>query len=300
MLVIAGRLIDTIHRIGEYVYVQSVDSEKHKPTEVSQHYFLSEIELFCRLARHEQARSFASPSCLEDATWLIASGGRGLANSPEARHDERFGLEVQGVRLLDAAYQIWRQYLERRTKKHELTCWQERRAEVLRPLEKRWLDFKKRTGLYRRLMDWLGIGTDGEAYKFCEKFDQHWDKFGPMASAGVSDRPDGWNLDTEVRDEALKVLGPLGRAMDIQQGRRCFVTPNGYVGLGGLNVQAGDVVAILKGASVPVILRSDPSRVRREGRQLFSYVGEAYCYGTMDGELLDWQAGEGPSLFRII
>jgi hypothetical protein len=298
MLVIAGRLIDTIHRIGEYVYVQSVDSEKDKPTEVSQHYFLSEIELFCRLARDEQARSFASPSCLEDAPWLIASGGRGLANSPEAGHDERFGPEVQGVRLLDAAYQIWRQYLARHTKKHELTCWQERRSEVLRPLEKRWLELKKRTGLYRRLLYWLGIGTDGEAYEFCEKFDQHWNKFGPMANAVISDLPDGWNLDTEVRDEALKVFGPLGRAMDIQQGRRCFVTPNGYVGLGGLDIQAGDVVAILKGASVPVILRSH--RIGLEGQQRFSYVGEAYCYGTMDGELLDWQAGEGPSLFRII
>jgi hypothetical protein len=296
MLVVIGRPIDIVHRIGEYVY-QTTDSED-KPAEVSQHYFLSEIELFCRLARQEQATSPASPPCLEDAPWLLASGGRGLATGPEAGHDGKFGPEIQGVRLLDAAYQIWRQYLERHTKKRELTGWQNRRSEVLGPLEERWLEWKKRTGLYRGLMYWLGFGTDWTTYEFCEKFNEHWDKFGPMAGVGVNDAPDGWNLPVEVREEALKVTGLLGRAMDMQQGRRCFVTPKGYVGLGPLDMQAGDVVAILKGGSVPVVLRSHFAGL--EGRQLFTHVGEAYCYGTMDGELLDWQAGDEPSLFRII
>jgi hypothetical protein len=147
-------------------------------------------------------------------------------------------------------------------------------------------------------MYWLGFGTDWTTYEFCEKFNEHWDKFGPMAGVGVNDAPDGWNLPVEVREEALKVTGLLGRAMDMQQGRRCFVTPKGYVGLGPLDMQAGDVVAILKGGSVPVVLRSHFAGL--EGRQLFTHVGEAYCYGTMDGELLDWQAGDEPSLFRII
>lgn len=119
-----------------------------------------------------------------------------------------------------------------------------------------------------------------------------------MASEAVNDLADGWNLDVEVRDQTSKVSGRLGRAMDIQQGRRCFVTPKGYVGLGPLDMLPGDVVAILKGASVPVILRSH--NVGLGGRQLFRYVGEAYCYGAMDGELLHWQAGEAPSSFHII
>lgn len=144
MLMIVGRSVDTIHRIGPYPF-KAMNSEKDKPAEVSQHYFLSEIELFCRLEREAQAGSFASPSCLVDAPWLIASGGRGLADSPEASYDDRCGPEVQGVRLIDAAYQIWRQYLERHTKKRELICWQNRQSEVLRPLEKVWLEWKKWT-----------------------------------------------------------------------------------------------------------------------------------------------------------
>lgn len=296
-LVVAGYIVDTIHRTGDYVYEMTA-SGTDVPTEVSHHYFLSEIELFCRLAREGQARSDDSPPCLKDAPWLMASGGRGLADSLDMGHEERFGPDVQGVRLLDASYQVQRQYLERHTKTYELVRWQKRQSDVLSPLEKRWAELRKRTGLYWGLMYWLGIGTDWDAYEFCEKFNRHWDKSGPMAEAAANDRPDGWNLEVEVREEVLKVWGRLGRAMDVQQGRRCFVTPKGYVGLGPLDMQVGDVVAILKGASVPVVLRSDVSGP--EGQQQFKYIGEAYCHGTMEGQLCQQRAGAVPSLFCII
>ncbi|RYP92784.1 hypothetical protein DL770_001064 [Monosporascus sp. CRB-9-2] len=297
MLAVAGYSVGAIDRIGEYVY-KMMASEKDEPTEVSHHYFLSEIELFCHLAREAQAKSAASPPRLEDAPWLMASGGRGLADNLNASYDERVGPEIQGVRLLDAAYQIWRQYFERHTKKRELVCWQNRRSEILRPREKRWAELKKRTGLYWGLMYWLGIGEDWEDYEFCEKFNRHWDKFGPMAEAGADDRPDGWSLAPDVRDEGLRISSRLGSAMDVHQGRRCFVTPEGYLGLGPLEMQVGDVVVILKGASVPMVLRSDDSGP--EGQEQFKYVGEAYCYGSMDGELLERRAGEAPSVFRLV
>ncbi|RWA03322.1 hypothetical protein EKO27_g11783 [Xylaria grammica] len=56
-----------------------------------------------------------------------------------------------------------------------------------------------------------------------------------------------------------------------------FVTTTGRPGLGYDNIRPGDVVAILKGAQVPYILRT-----LRNGR--FKFVSEAYVDGIMDGE----------------
>ncbi|KAI0425930.1 HET-domain-containing protein [Xylaria sp. FL1042] len=56
-----------------------------------------------------------------------------------------------------------------------------------------------------------------------------------------------------------------------------FVTTRGRPGLGYDNIRPGDVVAILKGAQVPYILRT-----LRNGR--FELVSEAYVDGIMDGE----------------
>ena len=56
-----------------------------------------------------------------------------------------------------------------------------------------------------------------------------------------------------------------------------FVTTAGRPGLGYDNIRPGDVVAILKGAQVPYILRT-----LRNGR--FKFVSEAYVDGIMDGE----------------
>src|SRR5688572_8310627 len=105
-LAVTGYSVDTIHRIGDYSFKMTT-SEDDQPVEVSQHYFLSEVELFCRLARERQPKSDEAPLCLEDASWLVASGGRGLADSPEPGQEERLGPEVQGLRLLGVAYQIW-------------------------------------------------------------------------------------------------------------------------------------------------------------------------------------------------
>ena len=65
--------------------------------------------------------------------------------------------------------------------------------------------------------------------------------------------------------------------------RRYFRTEAGYLGLGGCNLEIGDEVYIVKGASVPYIFRSissDPA----DGLRL---VGEAYVHGIMYGEALE-------------
>ncbi|KAI1122290.1 heterokaryon incompatibility protein-domain-containing protein [Nemania abortiva] len=63
-------------------------------------------------------------------------------------------------------------------------------------------------------------------------------------------------------------------------GRKLFLTDTGYVGLGPLhNTEVGDAIVVIPGSSVPHILR--PLDLCS-----WSYVGEAYCDGIMDGELI--------------
>lgn len=56
----------------------------------------------------------------------------------------------------------------------------------------------------------------------------------------------------------------------------------GYVGMGPLQLQKGDVIVVLFGSRVPYALRP----CGEPGRKRFKLIGEAYCDGVMDGELL--------------
>ena len=62
-------------------------------------------------------------------------------------------------------------------------------------------------------------------------------------------------------------------------GMKPFITQKGYVGMGPPDSKTGDVVVVLIGSRVPFVLR--PSDVGK-----FFLVGEAYCHGVMDGEIL--------------
>jgi hypothetical protein len=94
--------------------------------------------------------------------------------------------------------------------------------------------------------------------------------------------------------------------------RKCFRTSKGYVGLCPPHTKANDRLVIFYGGSAPFILRAmaaEPTdtnipfrRVKAEvsnAPSLWSFIGEAYCEGIMDGELLvkefDYQSRE----FRV-
>lgn len=68
--------------------------------------------------------------------------------------------------------------------------------------------------------------------------------------------------------------------MGIMTGKRPYLTQKGYVGMGAHLAQEGDVVVVFSGARLPYILR--PSGPEND----FTFVGEAYCDGIMDGEIL--------------
>ena len=62
-------------------------------------------------------------------------------------------------------------------------------------------------------------------------------------------------------------------------GRRLFVTAKGHTGLGPVEVQEENLVAVLLGGQVPFVL------CRRN--EHFSLVGECYVYGLMNGEAVE-------------
>jgi len=76
-------------------------------------------------------------------------------------------------------------------------------------------------------------------------------------------------------------IGILKSVLSQHTRRKCFVSRAGHVGLGPVNTHPRDVVVIPLGATVPVVLR--PAATVNDP---WTYVGEAYCYGFMDGEAL--------------
>lgn len=61
--------------------------------------------------------------------------------------------------------------------------------------------------------------------------------------------------------------------------KRPFISDLGYVGMGPFHMKPGDMVVVLTGASVPFIVRPiDGER--------FKLLGECYCDGIMDGEIV--------------
>jgi hypothetical protein len=67
--------------------------------------------------------------------------------------------------------------------------------------------------------------------------------------------------------------------------KRPFLSGSGYIGMGPLGMRLEDHVVIFKGAKIPYI-------VRRLEDGKYSFVGECYCDGIMDGEIVEMQDEE--------
>ncbi|KAH7155796.1 heterokaryon incompatibility protein [Dactylonectria estremocensis] len=88
-------------------------------------------------------------------------------------------------------------------------------------------------------------------------------------------------------------FGTYSNSLNNLIGQKVYLTEEGYVGTGPNNMAEDDVVAVLFGASSPLLLRRQGSV---DGVDTWSYVGEAYCDGVMNGEAL---GGEGTD-FHIV
>ncbi|KAI0129709.1 heterokaryon incompatibility protein [Xylariales sp. AK1849] len=80
-------------------------------------------------------------------------------------------------------------------------------------------------------------------------------------------------------------------------GHRLYMTEGGYVGVGPGNMDLGDSVVILDGATVPHVLRPHDPLDKEASDTLWAYLGEAYCDGVMEGQFL--QPERESIVFRI-
>ena len=71
----------------------------------------------------------------------------------------------------------------------------------------------------------------------------------------------------------------VARSRQLRYDMRCFHTERGYIGLGPLATEAGDLVCVLEGHKAPVILH------RRSSHHIF--VGDCDVVGIMNGEVLE-------------
>lgn len=69
------------------------------------------------------------------------------------------------------------------------------------------------------------------------------------------------------------------RSRQLRYGMRCFHTERGYIGLGPLVTEVGDLVCVLEGHKSPVLLQ------RR--RSHYTFVGDCDVVGIMNGEVLE-------------
>ncbi|KAI0508754.1 heterokaryon incompatibility protein-domain-containing protein [Xylaria bambusicola] len=75
-------------------------------------------------------------------------------------------------------------------------------------------------------------------------------------------------------------------------GRKLFLTDTGYIGLGPDHMKPDDNIIVVPGSTVPHVLRRRRTSSSLDGYSsnndvlTCSYVGEAYCDGVMDGELI--------------
>ena len=102
-----------------------------------------------------------------------------------------------------------------------------------------------------------------------------------LASEHVLQDSDELDLDTRrlmFQSSPGIVFDFLRRVQSVIWGRRLATLDQGYVVLGPRSCEVGDLVCILHGCSVPVLLR------RQDVGGNYTFVGECYVQGMMDGE----------------
>ncbi|KAK4112503.1 HET-domain-containing protein [Canariomyces notabilis] len=97
--------------------------------------------------------------------------------------------------------------------------------------------------------------------------------------------------DWEGKRERGELGGDYHESMKYVMGKKPFCTAEGYLGMGPAGVREGDVVVVFCGGRIPFVLRPvEDVIVAGDGdggtKRMFRFVGEAYCDGVMDGEVV--------------
>ena len=81
------------------------------------------------------------------------------------------------------------------------------------------------------------------------------------------------------------------RFKQVTFGRRFFRTSRGYIGFGPMELEEGDIVAVIPGGKVPYILRDRPFIEGPDGYDYpatgcYTFLGDSYVHGIMYGEAM--------------
>ncbi|KAF5594888.1 heterokaryon incompatibility 6 OR allele [Fusarium subglutinans] len=125
--------------------------------------------------------------------------------------------------------------------------------------------------------------AEPEIATFHKQFLQELELFGEMTRlAAVGEDVSDKCLQWEEEHRGAETKHNYRESMRKMQGKRPFVTRMGYLGMGPMEGRTGDVVAVFCGGRIPFVLRPVEGLSELGG---FSYIGEAYCDGVMDGEV---------------
>lgn len=113
--------------------------------------------------------------------------------------------------------------------------------------------------------------------------------------------------DDDVREKMMEDWGVYEKirrgdfdywqSMEYMNGKRPFLTENGFVGMGPADSREGDAVVVFCGGRIPFLLRpaASGSEITQNAvhvdEQRFQFVGEAFCDGIMDGEIVTGTKG---------
>ncbi|KAI0386940.1 HET-domain-containing protein [Hypomontagnella monticulosa] len=79
----------------------------------------------------------------------------------------------------------------------------------------------------------------------------------------------------------------------LSSGRKLFISEKGYLGLAPEDAQDGDEIWILNGGRVPLILRPIREAPVEATQSDYTFVGDSYVHGIMDGEFVDASMKKG-------
>ena len=97
------------------------------------------------------------------------------------------------------------------------------------------------------------------------------------------DYNDEKGYDTELNERFIHIDSVFS---DVTFGRCMITTIEGSIGFAPVGSEPGDVVVAVLGGSVPFVLR--PTGAGRGRRREYTFIGDAYVHGVMDGEAFDW------------
>ncbi|KAH7627866.1 heterokaryon incompatibility protein-domain-containing protein [Sordaria sp. MPI-SDFR-AT-0083] len=140
------------------------------------------------------------------------------------------------------------------------------------------------------VLDWQSLGQHRAKDDFGLEYHKWRRTLKEYQAMGIDMAAPNWmdGMDEDKKDKTRKwvasALGPDGgKHYDgalVYMAKKClYITKKGYLGMGPSQIQPGDVLVVFPGARIPFVLRPTAEK------DTFTYVGDAYCDGIMDGEI---------------